>query len=1113
MKDIQQLIKKNSQENRYKNIFPKTYIDAIKDKESGVTLADILAMFNMLFLSYNGSRGDTRLQVPTSLRRTGLWVTYVLFDKTVVTEWYAGEAIDDTSWASDANWREGSNMLVGDISISTDGYWVINGVVTTIKAQGEQGITPLLRVGPNNHLQVSYTQGSSYIDVSSNPVYTQFRVNNNKLEQSVDLGQTWTVSSDYIAAWFRFTGTAGSSQADNVGKIQISRDNGTTWTDLSGVFTNGLYIKGYVATVSLLPSSAVQGDIYGVGPTYDPSDPEHTNPIYQLYVKDSTGWVNNGRFTSISAGVVQELGNSETSVISQKAVTECINDLYSKTLPLKREESLVANFSNNKYYSYIVEVGEVMVFNSVGNTISYNVTCTYEDNTTSTIIPNIVSGKTYNFTPSKKIVAIGYFNGSNPIDFTVTLWTNSALTLRNINNAYNTNLKWGDSLAQIINRVDSITTSVNLYNYFEYFLKAGMLLKATATNNSQNIALGATYSDGTTGVIYPSLPNGVETLFVPAKDIVALGYSTSITQNVNLRLEAIDRSSTEYKDIQTLQEDKVDKSLGKNLFNKNTVLHGYFIWRYGIIEAREGYAVSDYIKVTGDVISNVPIPSGMGANIYDRNKVKLRTITTNQYTYQEGDYFMRYTVPENRLNELQIESGNTITPYEMFTTDEEMVERFDGNRVFEVTENISTAQQLIQNGAILREKGMDIPAGSTGSGSMIEFNITKVSNDCIVDFITLTNIPASAFNTSWSSITQESTNIVRFRMSPTQNALYSTFKTFVQTYNTDTTIDRYIRISRVQITPLTGEAQAKCLEQYGSLPLRPIYEVCKDFTSTTTGFGTYRFNSVLEASVAIPAMTPYDGITVRIMPGIYDDFATKFPVTEGETPQYKGIITKDGTTYESFDPNLPELTKLVWDGHSGLPNTQYLNQVQAMNRAVFHVNINYISGLPVVIRGLHIISSNCRYCIHPESSGFGYGRKWTIDNCILEWNGNPYVIGFSGRHLGIGISSGETGIVNSTLFTGTTIAGIGGHNNGFVIRQTGTKPLMIRGANLKVINCTMSGNDIIMNVVSNDATTFDTLEIIGTKDVRTAKFGFETSGVVQNWKGFAINSTIQNNQM
>lgn len=354
MKDIQQLIKKNSQQGRYEDIFPKTFVDAVLDRESGVTLTDILAMFNMLFLSYNGSRSQTRLQVPSSLRRKGLWVTYVLYNKTVVTEWYSAEAIDDTTFGDSANWRDGSNALVGDISISSDGYWVINGEVTNIKAQGEAGITPILRVGSNNHLQVSYTNGSTYVDVSSNPVFTQFRVSNNKLEQSVDLGLTWTVASDYIAAWFRFTGTTGSSQADNVGKMQISRDNGATWSDLSGEFTNSLHIKGYVATVGALPSTAVQGDIYGVGPTYDTSDTEHTNPIYQLYVKNSTGWVNNGRFTSISAGVVQELGDSETAVMSQKATTDWIN-------------------INNTLFPLLSEVLKVDIVNisSIGNLRGY----------------------------------------------------------------------------------------------------------------------------------------------------------------------------------------------------------------------------------------------------------------------------------------------------------------------------------------------------------------------------------------------------------------------------------------------------------------------------------------------------------------------------------------------------------------------------------------------------------------------------------------------------------------------------------------------------------------------------------------------------------------------
>lgn len=354
MKEIQQLIKKENQTGNYQDIFPKTFLDAVVNRETGVSLDEILTGFNMYFLTYLGGSGITRLQIPDELRRQGLFITYVLFDKTTVIEWYGSDDISDEAWQSDANWRKGSNMLVGDISISSEGNWIVNGVDTGVKATGDRGITPVLRIY-NNKLQVSYNEGDSYVDINDTPVYTQFRVNNNHLEQSVDLGQTWTVVSDSIAAWFKWVVTG-----NNLGKIQISRDNQQTWQDLSSEFVNNLYIKGYVATVSDLPSSATQGDIYGVGPTYDPSDTEHTNPIYQLYVKDSTGWVNNGRFTSISAGVVQELGNSETAVMSQAGVTSALNSNFKRfrgdTLnrPILTTDDAGYPYYDTTIYKYIV---------------------------------------------------------------------------------------------------------------------------------------------------------------------------------------------------------------------------------------------------------------------------------------------------------------------------------------------------------------------------------------------------------------------------------------------------------------------------------------------------------------------------------------------------------------------------------------------------------------------------------------------------------------------------------------------------------------------------------------------------------------------------------------
>ena len=325
----QQLVKKGS-DGRYSNVMPKSWIEAIKDKGTGQTLVEILQGFNMYFLPYNGNTSATRCSVPMILRKKGLWITYVKYDGNVYTEWYAASDIDDKSWGDSSNWRIGTNTLVGDITISANGNWVINGAETEFKAVGERGNTPLIRVA-NNRLQVSYDLGDTYRNVTENPVYTQFRNYNNKIQVSTDLGATWTDASDEIAAYFRWLATTGDTQANNVGRLQISRDN-KTWTNLSNDIINNLHISKYIGANESLPTSGIaEGTIYAKGPTYAVEDTSNSNPIYRLWVyawKGNTlAWQDNGEFTSIAAGIVQETGDNENAVMSQKATTEAIHEI------------------------------------------------------------------------------------------------------------------------------------------------------------------------------------------------------------------------------------------------------------------------------------------------------------------------------------------------------------------------------------------------------------------------------------------------------------------------------------------------------------------------------------------------------------------------------------------------------------------------------------------------------------------------------------------------------------------------------------------------------------------------------------------------------------------
>lgn len=291
---VQQLDKLAKDKNERFQIYPLTYIQAVYDARTKERLDAILWKCNNVYLPWMGSAGDTRIQLPFWMRRKGIIITYKNLAEETITEKLTYDlCIADDFLRLDSSWTRITDALPvgGNITIGSNGNWFQDGVDTGFKAQGpkgDNGLTPMLRT-VNNKLQYSYD------------------------------GEVWNEISEYIAAWFRYQ--------DN--KIQISRDQ-KTWSDLSSPFTQDLYIKGYVATSSELPSTGVkQGDIYMVGPTYASEDTGHTNPIYRMYVYNDSGWVDNGVFQSIAAGVVQTIGNSETEVMSQKAVSSIVGlDTY-----------------------------------------------------------------------------------------------------------------------------------------------------------------------------------------------------------------------------------------------------------------------------------------------------------------------------------------------------------------------------------------------------------------------------------------------------------------------------------------------------------------------------------------------------------------------------------------------------------------------------------------------------------------------------------------------------------------------------------------------------------------------------------------------------------------
>ena len=697
-----------------------------------------------------------------------------------------------------------------------------------------------------------------------------------------------------------------------------------------------------------------------------------------------------------------------------------------------------------------------------------------------------------------------------------------------------------------------------------------------------------------------------------------------------------------------LESEKANKVLGKNLMNPNDITRGQGYWSYNdntpIIAPQ--YSITGFIPVNGNVIINKTAPGGTGHRVFDANKNIIRLFTTQQYTYQEGDAYVRFTIGTSSIDSTMVERGNVSTSFEMYTdkydvvtlveqtsedieqtnikvgltpkaevaatsdasyneveyaiqkghryviTNTSEVEVADvrtidskgntidilevlyggqswnliatdgaskvkvyfahvgqnvticekplvGDTIVErvetlekdVTdlskhlsadipyiiykdEDIISLTQAEQNGCVMRRRGYDIPKGYSGNDSMVQFSVRKLHQDVLTEFIINTNIPASKFDGTWGKVTQMGSGLIKVSVTPALNNRHST-NCFLVFYSLGTDRDWYLRLSQVHFYPQSAEAIEVFAKTYSKDNDTLIYDVFKDFDETTEGYGETRFSNIVDAHKATSRQGFVEkyGAVIRVMPGIYN-FAEYFPITEGESG-YIGIITNTGEVFESFDIDMPETTRIEWDGHYGLADSAKLTSQQSMARCPFHVNTLFRSGgRTTIIRGFHFVCANIRYCIHPESAGYGNGQSWVISNCILDWNGSDKVDGFAGRNLGIGISCGEDGLVDRVKFGGTHNRGMGGHNNGYSLSQTnGVKPSFIAGANLKIKRCDLGNAPIYMTTFAHDNMTPDSLIVEGCSNVSKLSVGFEgsTSGK-QEWLCSAINSDIADNQ-
>lgn len=561
---------------------------------------------------------------------------------------------------------------------------------------------------------------------------------------------------------------------------------------------------------------------------------------------------------------------------------------------------------------------------------------------------------------------------------------------------------------------------------------------------------------------------------------------------------------------------KVNNIYGKNKINYNNAIKGYFIFNTAghEITPNPAWNISEKIPVTGNMVSNKTlVGSGIANIVLDADGNYLRRFDTPNYTYISGDGFVVYSF-QDAWDDFQVEEGNISTYFEPFTDKNDVMEYL---RSGGISVDLYSAELVvpIDNGAIKRRLGFDIPASETGNNSYIQakifanalkgnYRVSVIANHINhSNFLALdseTNITSLGAGVSLFERTfkDEIINVIVFPISLTSG------------------LDRSFRISNIEIQPLDGFSYNELLKVVKKRENYKNIDISKGFDSSTAGWGVTRFNNVVTAW-EVDHSDYLNGRNNRhtvfnIMPGFYDDWAAKWAGNDAEDPNdgtYQGITPANHQYFKSFDLDNPLLTILHWDGHSGYSTGFVMSTTQAMKKCIFHISDNIVLSH---IEGFKIDAKNVRYCIHPESAGTGNKNVWHLKNLSLNWGGRPNVEAAGGTHLGIGISAGEEGTIDTVDFTGE-LGGIGGHNNGWSVLSQGPKPHVCKGARLTIINCKFNNNNIEMQTYMNDADTPDSLKIIDCGGINTLSLGFTPPATVQNWKVEVVNSEIQNNEV
>lgn len=113
---------------KWQHAYPITTLEAVNDIATNKNLNDIFKSYNHIYLPLKkNSKKATRLQVPHSMRRRGLFITYECKNGHLITEYYNSDSTINKDFGDCKNWIHYlDNDLTRDIVNEKLGWYILD---------------------------------------------------------------------------------------------------------------------------------------------------------------------------------------------------------------------------------------------------------------------------------------------------------------------------------------------------------------------------------------------------------------------------------------------------------------------------------------------------------------------------------------------------------------------------------------------------------------------------------------------------------------------------------------------------------------------------------------------------------------------------------------------------------------------------------------------------------------------------------------------------------------------------------------------------------------------------------------------------------------------------